>query len=240
MSKIKITAVMLTAMTLHGAAFATQPSASGSGVVAIQNVVKGNFSLGNNGTSTSFAQNKESGMAKVTASANYLPCYQAVNAGISGATETKSSGQAYNISTGSGTGSATSRGDVSAAVHGQAAIHGVTDGYNGGKSGTDTHNRIVADTNQGSAFAAGTTSGFDLALHYEKLTTTVPAQTGSTGGIRTTTVKISDKKTGYVSGATDIGKLDGMNAAGIANLGSSGDYFVRANLSASTGKVTAP
>jgi hypothetical protein len=53
-------------------------------------------------------------------------------------------------------------------------------------------------------------------------------------------VSVSDEKTGYASGANASGALDGMNAAGIANIGSSGGFFAKANLGAGTGRITAP
>jgi hypothetical protein len=206
-------------------ACATQPSAGGSGTVAIGNTVKGNFSAGSNGSATSYAQNAEAATAGITALANNTPHYTQVNAGITGATTTDSSGKAYNVSTGSGSGSAMSSGYADTSVQGALGIHTVTSGFNGGNAGTQTNNQIVAGTNQGSYVSGQTLSGFDVQLNYAK----------SGGG-----VSIADTKSGYASGANSSGALAGMNAAGIASLGASGQFFTTVKLSAGTGNVTAP
>ncbi|EGF33581.1 hypothetical protein IMCC9480_3592 [Oxalobacteraceae bacterium IMCC9480] len=217
------TASLLASASVH----ATEPSASANGNVAIQNTIRGNISLGTNGTSTSFARNTEAATAKVGTSANHQPDFSKVNAGTSGQASTDSFSKAYNVSTGSGQGSASSTGSAGTLIAGNAAIHGVTQGLNGGNASVQTDNRIVAGTNQGSYAEGQTKSGFDLQLHYNR--NAGPAS-----------VSISDDKSGFVSAANTSGALKEMNAAGMAGIGAAGQFFVRANLAGSTGSTSAP
>ncbi|MEB0133940.1 hypothetical protein QN362_01200 [Actimicrobium sp. CCC2.4] len=217
------TASLLASASVH----ATEPSASASGNVAIQNTIKGNISLGTNGSSTSFARNAEAATAKVGTSANYQPHFREVNASTAGQASTDSAGMAYNTSTGSGYGTASSMGSARTLIAGSTAIHGVTQGLNGGSASVQTDNRIVAGTNQGSYAEGQTKSGFDLQLHY-------------TRNAGPSSVSISDDKSGFVSAANSSGALKDMNAAGVASIGSAGQFFVRANLAGSTGSTSAP
>jgi hypothetical protein len=109
----------------------------------------------------------------VTATRSYTPGYGSVNAGVTGETTTNSAGKAYNVSTGSGSGSASSAGYAAAGVQGRAAIQGVTQGFTGGASGTQSANVTHAGTNQGSYVLGQTLSGFDTQVHYAR-TVTVP------------------------------------------------------------------
>lgn len=207
------------------------PSASGYGSINIHSGVNGNFSLGANGTATSYAQNSEAATAKVGATTSFTPNYSTVAAGVSGATTSDSAGQAYNISTGSGMGTAASFGSSATLVGGTTSIQGVTGGFNGGGSGTQTSNVIQAGTNQGSYVMGQTLSGFDAGVNYARTATTTFPVAG-VGGSRSSTVSLSAFNSGYASGANSMGALTGMNAAGIANIGSSGQFFGNGNMSA--------
>jgi hypothetical protein len=229
----------IAAMFASPAALATGPSAGSGGTVSAGTAVAGTFAVGNNGTSTSYAQNKESAKATITATKSFTPCYGNVSAAVQGATKTESAGVAYNTSTGSGSGHALSAGHADTATRGAIAIHGVTSGFNGGGSGTHTDNLIKAGANQGSYVAGETVSGFDAKVSYGKGYSNAPAPAGSTGGSRSATVEVSGSNSGYASGANSSGALQNMNAAGIANIGSSGYFFGKTNLSGSTGDVTA-
>ena len=123
---------------------ASIPGASGYGGINLHSGVNGSFSLGANGTATSYAQNSEAATAKIGATTSFTPNYSTVAAGISGATTSDSAGQAYNISTGSGMGTAASFGSSATLVGGTTSIQGVTAGFNGGGSGTQTSNVIQA------------------------------------------------------------------------------------------------
>ena len=233
-SKFALTmAAALAALGFQHTASATEPFAGGSGNVSIGNNIKGNFSVGSNGSATSYAHNSELASAKITATASHTPNFSSVNAGISGATTTESFGKAYNVSTGSGTGSASSAGSASADVNGKLGIHGVTTGFNGGGSGTTTSNAIHAGTNQGSYVAGQTVSGFDVEVNYSK-------QNSYVNGGYSKTVTVSDSKTGYASGNNSYGALEGMNAAGVANIGADGWFFAKTRLQGQTGTVSAP
>lgn len=223
----------VTALSIPISASATQPSASAGANVSIQNNVSGKFSVGNNGSALSSAFNSEAASASVAASANNTPHFGAVNAAVSAATNTDSAGNAYNISTGTGAGSASSVGAATTAAQGAVAIHGVTSGFNGGTAETQTSNAIFAGTNQGSYVAGQTKAGFDVQLHYTQSAASMAAPDGTTGVGRSASVNIADQKIGYASGATVSGVLDGMNAAGIANIGASGKFFARAGMAAS-------
>ena len=240
MNTTKFAIALAAALSVHAAAFATQPSASGCGCVAIANTISGNMSVGKNGSSTSFAQNNEAASAKITAMTSSTPNYGSVSAGISGATTTDSFGKAYNISTGSGNGTASSIGSANAAVHGTVAIHGVTTGFNGGSAGTQSNNQVDAGRNDGSYVAGQTTSGFDTQINYTRTIESIGPRAGTSGGTNSVTVGVADQKTGYVSGASTTGRIDGLNAAGIANIGAAGQFFAQAGLAASTGVVSAP
>lgn len=231
--------VAMTALSIHGTASATHPAAGGTGAVSVGSTVAGNFGVGSNGTSTSFAHNRESATASVTASTSRTPNYSTVKAGISGATTTASQGTAYNVSTGAGWGSALSAGSARTAVQGAASIGGVSTGFNGGAAGTNTSNIIYAGTNQGSYVAGQTMSGFDAQLHYTRSSSTTHAPHGTIGGARTSSVGVTATTTGYASGANASGALAGMNAAGIANIGATGYFFASAGLSGTT-SATAP
>ena len=215
------------------------PSASGYGSINIHSGVNGNFSLGANGTATSYAQNSEAATARVGATTSFTPNYSTVAAGVSGATTSDSAGQAYNISTGSGMGTAASFGSAATLVGGTTSIHDVTTGFNGGGSGTQTSNVIHAGTNQGSYVIGQTVSGFDAGVSYAR-PATITSPVAGIGSNRSATVSISAYNTGYASGANAMGALEGMNAAGLANIASSGQFFGRGALSANTGLVTAP
>lgn len=240
MSTTKFAFALTAAFTVHATAFATEPSASGCGCVAIANTISGNLAVGKNGSSTSFAQNNEAASAKITAMTSNTPNYSNVSAGISGATTTDSSGKAYNVSTGSGNGTASSVGSANAAVYGNVAIHGVTTGFNGGSAFTLTNNQVDAGTNQGSYVVGQTMSGFNTQVNYTRMAESIGPKAGTTGGTHSAAVSITDQKTGYVSGANSSGKLEGMNAAGYANIGAAGQFFAKAGLAASTGVVAAP
>lgn len=224
---------------LSGTAFATEPSSAGHGTVVISSKVGGNFAVGLSGTSTSFAQNTEAARAKVTGSAGYTPGYNEVNVAVGGTTLTESAGKAYNISTGSGTGGAMSKGMTDASVNGQANIHAVSTGFNGGGSGTHSTNVIVAGANQGSYVAGQATSGFDTQLNYAQTYSSSPV-TGFIGHARESGVSISGLTSGYASGANTSGALQGMNAAGLANIGAAGDFFSKLKMIGHTGVSIAP
>jgi hypothetical protein len=250
MKTVKLVVAVAVVAALQTTAFATQPSASGSGGVVIANTVSGNFAVGQNGASTSYAQNSEAGTAKVTAMANYTNGYGAVNAGVKGETTTSSAGNAYNISSGTGNGTASSIGSVNAGVSGVVAIQGVTTGRNGGNASTQSNNQVDAATNQGSYVAGATKSGFETQIQYSRTYESIAAPAGTTGGTRIATVSIADQKSGYASGDSRTGVvqladsvtgvLQNMNAAGLANIGASGMFFAKAGLSADTGIVSAP
>jgi hypothetical protein len=240
MSTTKLAVALAAALTVHATAFATQPSASGCGCVAIANTISGNMAVGKNGSSTSFAQNNEAASAKITAMTSNTPNYSNVSAGISGATTTDSFGKAYNISTGSGNGTASSVGSANTAVHGTVAIHGVTTGFNGGIASTQTNNQVDAGTNQGSYVVGQTMSGFNTQINYTRTVEAIGPMAGTTGGTNSAAVSVTDQKTGSVSGANSSGKIDGLNAAGYANIGAAGQFFAKAGLAASTGVVSAP
>lgn len=230
----------IAALLSSSAAMATAPSAGGVGSVSASTAVAGSFNVGNNGTSTSFAQNKESAMATITAKKSFTTsiapnCDRNVsaNATIMGSTKTESAGVAYNKSTGSGSGSALSAGHADTAAGGAVGIQGVTSGLNVGMSGTRTDNLIKAGTNQGSYVSGETVSGFEANVSYNKAYETA-------AGSRTGKVTVTGSSTGFASGANASGALENMNAAGIANIGASGYFFGKTNLSGSTGHVTAP
>ena len=225
----------VTALTLHTGANATQPSAAIGANVAIQNTVNGKFAVGNNGTSLSSAHNSEAASASIAASANASPHFGVDNTAISAATSTDSAGNAYNISTGTGIGSASAIGGATTAVQGGVAIHGVTNGFNGGSAETTTSHAIFATTNQGSYVAGQTKAGIDVQLHFAQSVASTYAPDGTNGIGRSANVSIADQRTGYASGATVSGALDGMNAAGLANIGASGAFFARAGMAASVG-----
>jgi hypothetical protein len=229
----------ITALVTLPAAHATQPASRGLGAATIASAVSGKFSTGSNGTSASYAQNSESATASVTASRSHAPDYRAVNAGISGATRTDSHGIAFNVSTGAGTGSATSSGFADTSVKGATAIAGVTGAANGG-AGTRTTNLIQAGSNQGSYVEGSTLSGFDAQLNYSRSVTVTPPHNGMAGGTRSATTSLHSQTTGYASGANATGALESLNAAGIANIGASGYFFGKTHLSAQSGAVTAP
>jgi hypothetical protein len=230
----------IAALLASSAALATGPYAGGVGTVLVGTAVAGTFAVGNSGTSTSYAQNMESAKASITAARSAALCYPSVNAAVQGATRTESIGVAYNTSTGSGSGNALSAGHADTATRGAIGIHGVTSGFNGGGSGTHTDNLIKAGTNQGSYVAGETVSGFEAQVTYNKGYSSAPAPAGSYGGSRSATVEVSGANSGYASGANASGALENMNAAGLANIGSSGYFFGETNLSGSTGHVTAP
>jgi hypothetical protein len=230
----------IAALLASSAALATGPSAGGAGTVSAGTAVAGTFAVGNNGTSTSYAQNKESARATITAKDSFTPGYGNVKAAVQGATRTDSAGVAYNMSTGSGSGYALSAGHADTATNGTIGIHGVSSGFNGGGSGTHSGNLIMAGPNQGSYVAGETVSGFDAQISYSKGHSSAPAPAGSIGGSRSATVEVTGSNSGYASGANASGALDNMNAAGIANIGSSGYFFGKTSLSGSTGFVTAP
>ena len=240
MKTVKLSLVLALALSVQSVAFATEPSASGSGGVSIANTISGNFAVGQNGSATSYAENKQAGTASVKALANFTGNYGAVNAGITGTTTSDSAGMAYNTSTGTGNGTASSVGSVNTGVHGAVAIHGVTTGFNGGNSSTQSHDQVDAGTNQGSYVIGQTKSGFDTQIQYARTSSSAAAPVGTHGGSQSASVSIADQKTGYASGATTTGALAGMNAAGLANIGASGVFFAKAGLSTSTGTVSAP
>jgi hypothetical protein len=230
------------ALLASSAAFATDPFAKGAGSVSAGTAVAGGFSVGSNGSSTSYATNSESAKATITAAKSYAPnyCNTNVSAAITGGTKTESSGMAYNVSSGSGSGGALSAGHADTAVKGQIGIHGVTSGFNGGGSGTQTDNVIKAGTNQGSYVNGQTVSGFEADVHYARSSGYTTAPAGIQAPARTGSVEVSGSNTGYASGANASGALDNMNAAGVANIGASGYFFGKTNLSGSTGSVSAP
>lgn len=209
------------------------PGAASVGNVSVGTAVAGTFSVGNNGTATSYAQNKESAKAMITATKSLDYCYGNTNAAIQGATKTESAGVAYNTSTGSGSGYAQSAGYADTATRGTIGVQGVTSGFNGGESGTHTNNLIKAGINQGSYVSGETVSGFDARVSYNKGYSTL-------GGNRAATIEMSGANSGYASGANASGALENMNAAGIANIGASGYFFGKTNLSGSTGNMTTP
>ncbi|WP_147376913.1 hypothetical protein [Noviherbaspirillum saxi] len=224
------TALIISAASLsQQIVFATQPNVVGSGWVATGANAGGNFSLGSNGSATSYAQNREAATAKVTTTADNTPKYTVVNAGVMGATTTESFGKAYNLSSGSGTGSATSAGMADTGVNGKTGIHGVSTGFNGGEAGTHTSNKVQAGVNQGSYVSGETKAGFDTKLHYEK-----------SGGKHSGATRVSSYADGYAGGKNHTGSLTGLNAAGIASIGASGKFFAKAGLSTDIGPVKAP
>ncbi|WP_151637892.1 hypothetical protein [Noviherbaspirillum aerium] len=239
-------AVLLAQTGAHATNF-VPPNATASGNVSAGTAINGKFSLGANGTSSSYAHNSQSASATVNATRAYTPSQNLTTATVSGETKTESLGKAYNVSTGSGTGSAMSSGFADTAVRGKLNIPGVTQGYNGGGSGTHTDSLIKAGTNQGSYVTGQTVSGFQAEVKYGKTysVTPIPAPTAPTtppsvGTTTTKSVNVAGSNEGYASGANTTAALNQMNAAGIANINSTGYFFGKTNLSGSTGYASAP
>lgn len=243
----------------QSAAHATQPASSNavaSGKVAVGTAVHGKFAIGQNGTSSSYAHNSQAASATVNATRAYTPGTGNINAAVSGETKSESLGKAYNISTGSGTGSALSSGFADTAVRGALSIPGVTQGFNGGGSGTHTDSLIKAGINQGSYVTGQTVSGFEAEVKYGKAysvtpiaaptptpattTTTTTVTAPAAGGTTTKSVNVAGSNAGYASGANTTAALEQMNAAGIANINSTGYFFGKTRLSGSTGYASAP
>jgi len=215
------------------------PTAIGYGSLNISSGVSGNFSLGSNGTAMSYAHNREAATATVGATTSFTPSSGTVTVGVSGQTATSSDGQAYNISTGSGAGMADSHGSAATLVIGATAIQGAATGLNSGWSGTQTNNAILAGTNQGSYVLGQTASGFEAGMTYvQPATINIPV--AGIGNNQSTTVSISSSNMGFANGKNASGALAGMNAAGIANIGSTGQFFGQGGLSAIVGPVIAP
>ena len=241
MKKIKLTharSIVVLALFAPLAASATGPAAGGSGAVAVQSRISGGFTLGTAGTSVSYAQNSQAASARIGAGTATAPCYPTVTAGVTGATTSTSYGQAYNVSSGSGSGAAVSQGATVTRVQGLESIRGVTTGFNGGASGTQSHDVIQAGTNQGSYVSGQTASGFDSQVHYERAAGSTLAPAGMYGG--GAQIGLSTMNTGYANGANSGGALEGMNAAGIANIRSSGYFLGNSSLSAGIGTIAAP
>lgn len=239
-----IATIATSAALVTSAAFA-HPTAEGTGNVSAQTAVKGNFMLGSHGTSTSFAHNSETAKASITASKSYAPNQS--HAVVQGATKTDSAGTAYNASTGSGSGIAMSSGGASTSTKGTVGQPGVTRGFNGGGSGTQTSNMIKAATNQGSAISGQTLSGFEALIQSKSGTAGAPhaartnaPHTAPAAGQRSASIEVTGVSEGYASGANSTAALTNLNAAGIANIQSSGYFFGKTNLSGSTGQVVAP
>jgi len=216
------------------AAQATEPSASGHGSVSLNNAVNGSFSVGSNGSSTSYATARQSAGANLSATATNTPGYGNVKAGIAGTATTESYGKAYNVSTGSGRGLAMSAGSADAAVQGRMGIHGVTQGFNGGSASTEGGHIIRAGTNQGSYAVGNTAAGFDAQVEYQRNASRTPAPAGWTGGTRNAGVNVVGTSTGYGTGTNQSGALQGMNAAGLANIWGTGRFNAGTNLEAWT------
>jgi hypothetical protein len=235
-------------------------NAIASGNVSVGTAINGKFAIGQNGTSSSYAHNSQAATATVNATRAYTPGISNINAAVSGETKSESLGKAYNISTGSGAGSALSSGFADTAVRGALSIPGVTQGFNGGGSGTHTDSLIKAGTNQGSYVTGQTVSGFEAEVKYGKTYSvtpiaapaSTPATTTATapapaplpaptaGGTTTKSVNVAGSNAGYASGANTTAALEQMNAAGIANINSTGYFFGKTNLSGSTGYASAP
>lgn len=229
----------LATLAIHVATHATEPSAGIGGNISIGSTVHGGFNVGANGSSSSYATNSEAATVKVGAMGNYTPGFSTVNAGIYGDTSTQSFGKAYNVSTGSGFGGATSLGSVNTNVNGTAGIHTVTQGFNGGNAGTQSTNIIQAGTNQGSALTGQTSSGFSLDLHYAAQSSGTAAPAGSYGSASDASRSLSTQTTGYANGSNQTVSFTDLNAAGIANISSSGGFFAKTGLSTGT-YVSAP
>jgi len=212
MTLIKRLVLPATAMfCIHSAALATQPQATGSAHAAVRVATSGAMSIGSNGSALSVASSSQSAYAKTTPSMAQPACppgTQGVSASVAGETATRSSGVAYNTSTGSGTGSASAAGSAGAAAQGSAGIQGLHTGNSGGSTGTYNTFNIQAVRNQGSGVQGSTASGFQTVLNFDRSSgPTVQAST-----------------TGYVTGANASGALAGMNAAGVTSIQASG-YF---------------
>lgn len=237
----------------QSAAHATHPApanAIATGNVSVGTAINGKFAIGQNGTSSSYAHNSQSASAIVNATRAYTPSQNAITAAVSGETKSESLGKAYNTSTGSGTGSALSSGFADTAVRGKLNIPGVTQGFNGGGSGTHTDSLIKAGTNQGSYVSGQTVSGFEAEVKYGKTysvapiaapaPSATPAPAPSVGTTATKSVNVAGSNEGYASGANTTAALQQMNAAGIANINSTGYFFGKTKLSGSTGYASAP
>ena len=228
------TVVAACALGAHFTAQATEPSANASGAAAVSNRVGGSFTVGNNGSSMSYSTARNSASTQIGTSTSYTPGHAQVGAGVSGLATTESFGKAFNISTGSGSGSAMSSGRAGATAEGQLAIQGVTRGFNGGSASTQGSHNIVAGTNQGSFAQGNTAAGFDAQVIFSRTGTHVPAATGSTGWTRQSGVSVTGTSTGFATGTNTSGALTGMNAAGIANISGSGTFDAGTDLRAWT------
>jgi hypothetical protein len=222
---------------IHAAALATQPSAGGSGSVHSGTAVSGGFTVGSQGSSTSYATSSQSATASIGGAVNHTPGYCTVSAGIVGQTATQSSGKAYNISTGSGSGSAVSKGWADTAVRGSVGIAGASRGFNGGSAYTSTRDEIRAGTNQGSYVLGQTGAGFGVQLDYQRSGVKAGAPAGSVGGSSSRTVGVTTTTSGFAGGTNEYGALQGMNPAGVANIWANGGFSARGDLRGSTGPV---
>jgi hypothetical protein len=199
----------LAAAMASPAAFGTDPHTGAKATVTAATQARGNVGIGANGSAVSGARNTEAASAVLHAHRSHAPDYSAVGAGVRADLHTGSRGHAFNMSSGSAAGTAMTAGAAEAKGRGVIGIEGVSTGFNGGHASIHTDNVVEAGRNQGSYVDGKAAAGFDAAVLYR-----------NAGGIH-----LSGTSGGYAAGTNASGALPHMNAAGIAELGSSVRFF---------------
>jgi len=218
MNKLLIVAAVSTMFASSAFAVSVIPagvSASVGGGAGVANTISGSFNTFNGGSSESQAFNSQS--SAVTSTAGISKSGVATTSGT-----IANSGSAYgwNLSTGTGIGSAISNGSADANVGENTAVNG---GSSTGNEVLVSSNSIVAGKNQGGAVGSAEGGSFTASLSSTTDLGDVSKSTGSTS-----TTSVSSTLTGDAWGATATTQGSGLTVGG-TNLSDPSTITVTAN-----------
>jgi hypothetical protein len=174
------------------------------------------MSIGGNGSALSYAASSQSAAARLAT--NLSP--SRTGASVAGETATRSTGVAYNLSSGAATGLALSAGSAGTQVQGAVGLRGGQ--FAGGIAGAGSSFSIVAARNQGSSVDGHTAAGFEASMQRGGQAA-APSYGGTPGAASGWQVST----TGYVAGSNTSAALPGMNAAGVARIDGTGHFEAR-------------
>jgi hypothetical protein len=204
----------------------SNPAAVAIGVATINNSIGGTVKLVNGGSSESSSLNSQTAQAQINTTTS--TALNSANASFTGTTNTTGVAQAWNYSTGGGTGTALSSGSAAAGVAGVAnvanigvtgvplaAANGITGDLAGaGGLSAGAQESVVAGTNQGGVAATATSGTLQVSLG------------ASTDGAVTTGLNDNGSTNNQVTLTdTNIGNVTVSGATGNVNLTTGTDQY---------------
>lgn len=207
MKKSFITSIAAIAALMAIAAPAAAQSYQAANAGSISNQTQAHAAVNGNGTAYSVAKGAASAIAHGGVSTSALPGHTGQQQALTGDVATTVTGQAYNIGTGSGVGSALSAGEAAASVNGWTAFSRPNQQLHmAGDTSSTASGAVVASTSRDGFFGASSTAGFAVSGYVGSAP--IPGGPQIVGGVTDTKYSTADAGAGGVTfeGGTPAGQ----------------------------------